>query len=92
VRLATAEGRRRALVPAVFAEMKTAYIFGRFTARHRGDTPAAAWALNLLQRYVWTDGTSGTRSSRMRKFDAPLASDKRSWPVSGITLCVSLHM
>jgi hypothetical protein len=59
--LATAEVRRTALM---FAEMKTAY--GGFTVQHLGGTKDATWALYLLQRHVWTDGTAGTQSSQMR--------------------------
>jgi len=82
--LVTAADRRAVLDDVSTEKMMTLY--GGTTVQHLGGTPSAHWALSLIQRYVWVEGTRATRNSQMKKYKEFAERERRGMPPGEIDL------
>jgi hypothetical protein len=84
-KIVTGADRRTVLDGPTCEHLTTMY--GGWSVQHLGGTTAAAWALALVQRYVWVEGTKETRNSQMRKFRTFMTEEGRGMPPGEVDLC-----
>lgn len=63
-------------------------MYGGLTVQNMGGTPAAAWALNLLQKNVWVERTKFSKDTEMRKYRRFAREEVRGLPPGEIDLDV----
>lgn len=76
--------RRHKLSAALATELVTLY--GGTTVQHLGGTPAARWALTLVQGFAWTGATKASRNSQVQKYRRFALEEKRGMPPGEVDL------
>lgn len=55
-------------------------LYGVLSVQHLDGTPAAQYAVNLFQGFVWADATKKSRNAHMVKFKSFALAEKRGMP------------